>query len=270
MRIAIIGGGQMGTALLTGMLRAEIATPDAVTVCDVDELALKRHREELGVGTTTDMAQAASGADTVIVALKPQVMARALCGLAGRLTSAQTVVSIAAGVTTARLESLLSAQSGDAVHVVRAMPNTPALIGEGMSAICPGAHAESRDMERAESALSSVGRVVRVEEWQMDAVTGLSGSGPGYVYTIIEALADGGCKMGLPKQLALELAAQTVAGAALMVQQTGEHPAVLRDRVTSPGGTTIAGLHAAEALGLRDALISAVEASAHRARELGE
>lgn len=268
MKIAIIGGGQMGTALFKGMLSGGIAQPDDVTICDVDEAALKRHREGTpGIHTFVNAVDALNAfpPDLVIIALKPQIIPAALPALKGKLTANQTALSIAAGIDTAKLETFL----GEGTHVVRAMPNTPALIGMGMSAICGGSNAEAADLDRAETVLASVGKVIRVSEWQMEAVTGLSGSGPGYVYTVIEALADGGCKMGLPKPLAIELAAQTVAGAALMVQQTGEHPAVLRDKVTSPGGTTIAGLHAAEALGLRDALISAVEASANRAKELG-
>ncbi|HNZ39554.1 MAG TPA: pyrroline-5-carboxylate reductase, partial [Candidatus Latescibacteria bacterium] len=188
------------------------------------------------------------------------------------LMPTQTVLSIMAGVPTGKLERWLSGddEAAQPVHVVRAMPNTPALIGEGMAAISRGAHAKDADMNRAERILAAVGRVVRVDEKQLDAVTGLSGSGPGYVYTVIEALADGGVKVGLPKPLALELAAQTVLGAARMVLETEEHPAVLRDRVTSPGGTTIAGLHAMEAAGIRNALMQAVEAAARRSRELGE
>jgi len=267
LRIGIIGGGQMGTALAGGLVRAGVATADSIVVSDVAQAARDRLGAELGVTTTDDNGRAMDGADVAIIALKPQVIGAALPPLAARLGLGQTVLSIAAGVTTARLEELLAAAGS--VHVVRAMPNTAALIGAGMAAICPGRHATEEDMARAERILSAVGRVVRVEERQMDAVTGLSGSGPGYVYTVIEALADGGVKMGLPKPLALVLAAQTTLGAARMVLETGEHPAVLRDRVTSPGGTTIAGLHAAEAAGIRNALMAAVEAATHRSKELG-
>jgi len=268
LRIGIIGGGQMGTALVKGMLRSDVTVPDMITVADIAKPARERLAAETGVHTTEDNRRALDGAEVLIIALKPQVMEEALRPLAGHLTAAQTALSLMAGVTTAKLEALL-VSGGPAVHVVRAMPNTPALVGEGIAALCRGRHATDDDMDRAERILAAVGRVVRVEEWQMDAVTGLSGSGPGYVYTVIEALADGGVKMGLPKSLALALAAQTVLGAAKMVLETGEHPAVLRDRVTSPGGTTIAGLHAMEAHGLRNALISGVEAAAKRAKELG-
>ena len=272
LRIGIIGGGQMGTALVKGILHAGVADASEITVSDVIASARERLHAESGVRTTNDNTEAAKNADVVVIALKPQVAAEALEPVAGKLMPTQTVLSIMAGVPTGKLEHWLSGddEAAQPVHVVRAMPNTPALIGEGMAAISRGAHAKDADMNRAERILAAVGRVVRVDEKQLDAVTGLSGSGPGYVYTVIEALADGGVKVGLPKPLALELAAQTVLGAARMVLETEEHPAVLRDRVTSPGGTTIAGLHAMEAAGIRNALMQAVEAAARRSRELGE
>ncbi|HOF60079.1 MAG TPA: pyrroline-5-carboxylate reductase [Candidatus Latescibacteria bacterium] len=272
LRIGIIGGGQMGTALVKGILHAGVADASEITVSDVIASARERLHAESGVRTTNDNTEAAKNADVVVIALKPQVAAEALEPVAGKLMPTQTVLSIMAGVPTGKLERWLSGddEAAQPVHVVRAMPNTPALIGEGMAAISRGAHAKDADMNRAERILAAVGRVVRVDEKQLDAVTGLSGSGPGYVYTVIEALADGGVKVGLPKPLALELAAQTVLGAARMVLETEEHPAVLRDRVTSPGGTTIAGLHAMEAAGIRNALMQAVEAAARRSRELGE
>ena len=272
LRIGIIGGGQMGTALVKGILHAGVADASEITVSDVIASARERLHAESGVRTTNDNTEAAKNADVVVIALKPQVAAEALEPVAGKLMPTQTVLSIMAGVPTGKLERWLSGddEAANPVHVVRAMPNTPALIGEGMAAISRGAHATDADMNRAERILAAVGRVVRVDEKQLDAVIGLSGSGPGYVYTVIEALADGGVKVGLPKPLALELAAQTVLGAARMVLETEEHPAVLRDRVTSPGGTTIAGLHAMEAAGIRNALMQAVEAAARRSRELGE
>jgi pyrroline-5-carboxylate reductase len=269
MRIGIIGAGQMGRALLEGILRSKIASVGDIMVCDVVEAARQQLTDEIGVATTSETSEVVAGVDVVVIAVKPQIVPAVLPTIAGVLVQGQTVLSIAAGIATEQLESLLGGDTGAKVRVVRAMPNTPALVGEGVSAICEGAHAESVDLDRAESILGAVGYVVRLPESQMDAVTGLSGSGPGYIYTVIEALADGGCRVGLPKALALELAARTVLGTARMVIETGEHPAVLRDRVTSPGGTTIAGLHAAEGAGLRNALISAVKASADRASELG-
>jgi pyrroline-5-carboxylate reductase len=272
LRIGIIGGGQMGTALVKGILRSGVAIADAVVVSDVVPFARERLGADTGVRTTDDNVTAVNNADVVIVALKPQVASEALQAVAGSIFPHQTILSIMAGVPTSKLERWLTGTdtSSEPIHVVRAMPNTPALIGEGMAAICRGVFANDVDMNRAERILAAVGRVVRVDERQLDAVTGLSGSGPGYVYTVIEALADGGVKVGLPKQLALELAAQTVLGAARMVLETEEHPAVLRDKVTSPGGTTIAGLQALEANGVRYALMLAVEMAAKRSKELGD
>ncbi len=270
MRIGFIGGGQMARALIGGLLSG--GDKHSITVADPDADARERALG-LGAATTSDNRKAAGGAEAVVVAVKPQVVDRALTGLGDALEADATVISIAAGVTTARIEALLRGGSSPEApcepRVVRAMPNTPALVGEGIAAISQGAKADTRDLERAEKILSSVGTVVRVAETQMDAVTGVSGSGPAYVYTVIEAMADGGVKMGLPKPVALQLAAQTVLGAARMVIDRGEHPAVLRDAVLSPGGTTVAAMHALENHGLRNALISAVEAAALRAQQLG-
>lgn len=269
MKIGFIGGGQMGFALIGGLVRSGVASAKHITVCDTDTSARDRLSTAYGVATTDDARGAVDGVDAVVIALKPQVIPTVLPGIADSITVEQTVLSIAAGLSTGTLESLLGATDARPVRIVRAMPNTPALIGSGISAVCGGKHATEDDIKRAEGILGAVGEVVRVLESQMDAVTGLSGSGPGFVYLVIEALADGGVRAGLPKALALKLATQTVLGAAKMVADTGEHPAVLRDRVTSPGGTTIAGLHAAEAAGLRNALISAVYAAAKRSEELG-
>ena len=266
MKIGVIGGGQMGAALVKGFLRAGIASAVEVTVVDTDAAARARMAEETGVGTSENVSKAARGAELLVLAVKPQVMGAALPGVGPHLEPTTTVLSIAAGVTTKRIEELLGVDSSP--RVVRAMPNTPCLVGEGMSAICPGRFASAEDMDRAERALGAAGKVTRTDESKINAVTGVSGSGPAYVYTFINALADGGVKMGLPKAQALELAVQTVRGAALMVAETGEHPIVLRDRVTSPGGTTIAALHVLEEEAFAAAVISAVQAATERAEEL--
>jgi pyrroline-5-carboxylate reductase len=269
MNIGVIGAGQMGTALVKGILRASVASPGEIIVADPFADARDRIAADTGVQVTTDSSKAFSDRELVIIAVKPQVIAGVLPGLAGSLADGVTLLSIVAGVSTERIEQLVTGDSEFDAHVVRAMPNTPALVGEGMSAICPGTHATDDDMSRAETVLSAVGKVVRVSESQINAVNGVSGSGPGYIYMVIEALADGGVKMGLPKPLALELATQTVLGTAKMVIETGEHPTVLRDKVTSPGGTTIAAIHVLEEGALRATLMSAVEAAALRAEELG-
>ncbi|MEX0716428.1 MAG: pyrroline-5-carboxylate reductase, partial [Planctomycetaceae bacterium] len=205
-------------------------------------------------------------ADVIVLAVKPQHMAEALSQLAGHLHETQLVVSIAAGVPIATIAQSL----GENVRIVRVMPNTPALVGAGASAFALGGAATADDAELAERLFATVGIAVRVPEDLLDAVTGLSGSGPAYVYQAIEALSDGGVRVGLPRDVATKLAAQTVLGAARMVLDTGEHPAALKDAVTSPGGTTIAGLHALEQGGLRKCLIDAVVAATARSRELGQ
>ena len=267
MKIGVIGGGQMGTALLKGLLAGNVTTPEDAVVVDALPAARERLHDETGVNTSENIADAVSGRDLVIVAVKPQIVAEVLPALGDHLADGTTVLSIAAGVTTKKIEELIGIDFTP--HVVRTMPNTPCLVGEGMSAICPGQFADEKDMDRAEEALSAVGRVTRVDESKINAVTGVSGSGPAYVYTFINALADGGVKMGLPKAQALELAVQTVIGSAMMVRETGEHPVVLRDKVTSPGGTTIAALHVLEECSMNGTVMSAVEAATLRAEELG-
>ena len=210
--------------------------------------------------------EAAREADIVILSVKPQVIERVLVEITSVVDDRKLVISIAAGIVISRIEKALK----DGAHVVRVMPNTPALVLAGAAAIAGGKNATSNDLALAQSIFNSVGRAVIVEEKLMDAVTGLSGSGPAYVFMIIDALSDAGVKAGLPRQLALELAAQTVYGAAKMVLETKEHPGKLRDMVTSPGGTTIEGLHALEKGKLRATLINAVEAATARSRELGK
>lgn len=262
--IAVIGLGNMGTALIRGMLRAGIVAPERILGADVDQTRVARAQEEWGIRAAGDNRGAAL-ADTILLAVKPQGMRAVLEELAGSVGGSHLVVSVAAGVPTHVLEAALGE-----VPVVRVMPNTPALVGAGMSALCAGRYAGPQHLSAAEELFACVGETVVVEEKLMDAVTGLSGSGPAYVFVLIDALADGGVKMGLPKAVALKLATQTVFGAAKMVADTQEHPAVLRDRVTSPGGTTIAGLHELEAKGFRDALMCAVQAAAVRSAQLGE
>ncbi len=263
-RLAVIGSGNMAEALVRGVLRAGLFPPDAIAASDVLEERLRVFREQFGVATGTDNAAAAGKADLVLLAVKPQVMGQVLEGLAPAVDR-QLVISIAAGIPTYTIE----ARFPRPVRVVRVMPNTPALVLEGASALCAGAHATAGDLAVARALFEAVGRAVVLDETAMDAVTGLSGSGPAYIFVIIEALADAGVRVGLSRDVAQLLAAQTVLGSAAMVLETGKHPAALKDMVASPGGTTIAGLHALEAGGLRAALLDAVEAAAARSRELG-
>ena len=261
--IGVIGSGNMGGALIGGLLKIG-RDPTFITAVDVRDEVLKPLRA-LGVKTSSDLTAAVRGQDVVVVAVKPQIASDLLLSIAGKLQRNQLVVSIMAGVTTAAIEAQLPKEA----PVVRVMPQTLVSEAVAASALCKGRFATVEHLSLAASIFDDVGITVSVDESQMDAVTGLSGSGPAYVYTIIEAMADGGVRMGLSREVALKLAAQTVRGAAHMVCESGEHPAILRERVTSPGGTTIMGLHKLEEKGIRDALLSAVVAAAGRSAELG-
>ena len=264
-KLAAIGAGQMAEALIGGLLEAR-----ALEVADLwatDPMAERRElmKRRFGIKVGTDNKEAAGWADVVLLAVKPQsldgVVDELAPVLAGRL-----VISIAAGVPLKRIADRLSGNT----RLIRAMPNAPAMVRQGMSVLAIGPGASEEDRQLGQALFEAVGRVSVVEERLMQAVTGLSGSGPAYGYMIIEAMADGGVKMGLPRQVAQLLAAQTLEGAARMVLETGEHPARLKDCVASPGGTTIAGLHELEQGGLRATLIAAVEAATRRSEELGK
>ena len=264
-RLVVIGGGNMGGAIVAGMIEAGVVSSDRVTVVDVSAKVRTRLERELGVATTSEAGAAVEAHDLLLLAVKPQIWRGVVEGFSDRVGPSHLVLSIMGGVPTSAIEGAL----GQKVPVVRAMPNILAQVRAGISAVCGGQWADDAHVDLAREALEAVGDTVVVDEWQMDAVTGLSGSGPAYVYVMIDALADGGVKAGLPKAVALSLAAKTVFGAAKAVLELGEHPAALKDRVTSPGGTTIAGLHALERGGFRAALMSAVEAAARRSEELG-
>lgn len=262
-KIAFIGGGNMAEAIMRGLIREEVG----VGVC-VAEISLKR-RDELtarfpNVRVVEDAAEAAGWGEVIILAVKPQHAAGVLDQLERAITPEKLVVSIMAGIPTAKIEEALA----PGCRVIRTMPNTPALIGAGATAVCGGRKASSNDLDLARQIFALIGSAVNVDEKQMDAVTGLSGSGPAYVFTFIEALADAGVKNGLARDVAAQLAAQTVLGAARMVVETGEHPTLLKEKVTSPGGTTIAGLHALENGSFRGVVMNAVEAACLRSREL--
>ena len=262
--IGFIGAGQMATALGRGFVKAELVLAENLTASDPVSEARNCFAEETGGEMTEDNARVATS-DVVFLAVKPQQMATVAAELRGKIGTDKLVVSIAAGI---RLEALAEGFGTD-VRLVRVMPNTPCLVGHGACGFCLGRQATDKDARLVEQLLTAVGIAYRVDERLMDAVTGLSGSGPAFVYTIIEALSDGGVRMGLPRKVATALAAQTVRGAAEMVLATGEHTGALKDKVTSPGGTTIAGIEALESAGLRAALMSAVEAATQRSIELG-
>lgn len=267
MKLGVIGCGKMGTALVQGAIRAGVANAAEVIGCDPHEGSRDAFVKATAARVTMDLAELAAVSEVILLCTKPQEVKSALADLANAAgKNSKLVISIAAGVTLAALEGAVP----EHFRLIRAMPNTPALVGHGAAGFCLGSKATVEDGQTAQSLLAAVGLAVALPEKLMDAVTGLSGSGPAYVYLVIEAMADGGVRSGLPRADALRLAAQTVLGAAAMVLETGEHPAVLKDMVTSPGGTTIAGLAELETHGLRSALIEAVTAATRRSAELGK
>jgi pyrroline-5-carboxylate reductase len=263
-RWGFLGAGKMATALIRGMLRAGLAEVEGVAASDPLAQARLALAAETGIAVFEANPPVVERSDVLVLAVKPQAMSQLLTEIRPLIGPGHLVVSIAAGISI----STLSAGLGGDRRLVRVMPNTPALLGEGASAYALGPSALAEDADVVRAFLDSVGRAVQVPESMLDAVTGLSGSGPAFVYLMIEALSDGGVRMGLPREIATTLAAQTVLGAARMVLETGLHPGVLKDQVTSPGGTTIAGLHALERGGVRGALIDAVESASLRSAEL--
>ncbi|RMG85002.1 MAG: pyrroline-5-carboxylate reductase [Candidatus Dadabacteria bacterium] len=263
--LALIGVGNMGEALLRGLLAAGTLTPDRIVGAEKVETRAREVAARYGIRVETAVEAACRDAEAVILAVKPQDVDPALAAIRAAGGS-PLVISICAGIPLARLEQGLGADAA----AVRVMPNTPALVGAGASVYCANSRVTAEQAGWVEAILGAVGTVHRVEKEELlDTVTGLSGSGPAYAFAVIEALADGGVLMGLPRDLALHLAKQTVFGAAKLALESPEHPAVLRDRVTSPGGTTAAGLRELEARGLRSALIEAVRTATLRSRELG-
>lgn len=263
--LGFLGGGNMATALVKGLIVSGTTPPERIWASDVkaERLGYLEHTHKIRV--TADNHELVRTCDVLVLSVKPQVVDKVLDGIRADVRPEQLVVSVAAGVPIAAIEARLPG-----ARVVRSMPNTPATALAGATAIAAGTHATDDDMKTAEALFAAVGRVVTLDESLLDAVTGLSGSGPAYVMLIIEALADGGVKVGLHRDTALLLAAQTVYGSAKLLLETGEHPGRLKDMVTSPGGTAIAGLHTLESGALRKTLIDAVEAATNRAATLGE
>jgi pyrroline-5-carboxylate reductase len=264
--IAFLGSGNMAEALVKGLLRAGVAEPREIVCSDRNEARGPELVQRYGVHFTRSNREAVERSDLVVLSVKPQVMNKLLAEIAPALNERKLVISIAAGVPIAAIERKL----GHGVRIVRTMPNTPALVGAGATALSAGEHATDEDLRQARALFDAIGKTAVVDESLLDAVTGLSGSGPAYIFLVIEALSDAGVKVGLPRATAQELAAQTVLGSAKLLIDTGEHPGRLKDQVTSPGGTAIAGLHTLEAGGLRTTLMDAVEAATRRSRELGQ
>jgi pyrroline-5-carboxylate reductase len=266
-KICILGTGNMGQALVSGLVGSGSSKPQDIICTDIREVKLKAIEKQYGVQTSTSNLEAVSQADIIIYAVKPQIMATVLNETAEKLDMSKLIISIAAGVPMEAIESCLNKE----LRLIRVMPNIAAAVKEAATAIAAGRHASKEDVQLAMEIFDSIGKSVFIQEnYLMDAITGLSGSGPAYIFLIVEAMADAGVKVGLSRQEALFLSAQTVLGAAKMLIETQEHPGQLRDRVTSPGGTAIAGLATLEEGGLRTTLIHAVEVATHRSRELGE
>lgn len=263
--IGFVGAGNMAEAMIRGLLRGEVFKPKQIVASAPRDERRNELAHQYGIRATADNAEAARQS-IVVLSVKPQILSRVLDEIAGQIREDSLVISIAAGVPVAVIQSKL--RSG--TRVVRAMPNTPALVDAGATAIARGEHASDSDLASAKRIFDAVGITVVLDEYQLDAVTGLSGSGPAYVFLILEALSDAGVKVGLSRRTAQLLAAQTLLGSAKMLIETNEHPGMLKDMVTSPGGTAITGLHTLEHGGVRTTLMNAVEAATRRSRELGE
>jgi pyrroline-5-carboxylate reductase len=262
--IAILGAGQMGEALISGLLRAGVVAPNEIVAAARRPERADQLREAYGIEVLS-AAKAADLAQTLVIAVKPQDMGALLNEIGGSVSPDKLVISVAAGITTEFIGRRLAGE----IPVVRVMSNTPVLVDEAMSVISPGLHATEVHLRRAEQLLSPVGKVLRIPESQQDAATALSGSGPAYVYFLVEAMVDAGILLGMPRSSALEMVKQAVYGAATMLRDSGEHPVLLREAVTSPGGTTINAIRELERHGVRAAILAAIEAARDRGRELG-
>ncbi|HWP84715.1 MAG TPA: pyrroline-5-carboxylate reductase [Terriglobia bacterium] len=266
LKIAVIGAGNIGGAILGGIVKSKLADPKNIVVTDASEDRRREAAQRWKVHTMgTDNRQAVAGRDVVILAVKPHIVPAVLQEVRGALRENQIFITVAAGVPLALYESIL----GTKIPIFRAMPNIPVMVEEGATAVAGNAATRPEQRQVVEKIFGALGCVVFVEESHLDAVTALSGSGPAYIYMVIEALIDGGKKMGLPQEVATRLTEQTVLGAAKLVRETKLHPAVLRDEVVTPGGTTIAAIHELESHGLRAMLISAVETATARSKEIG-
>ena len=263
-RLAVVGAGKMGTTLIRALLDAKIVAPGDIIASARHTERLENVARELGVATTLDNREAVRGADTVLLGIKPQGAAAVLEEIGPELSPQSLLVSILASVSTSYIEARLAGK----VPVVRVMPNTPSQLGAGMSVLCGGSWARAEQLSLMRGVFERLGRTLVLDEKYFDAVTGLSGSGPAFIYIVIEALAEGGVKVGLPRAIATELAAQSCLGAAKMVLETGEHPALLKDAVTTPAGCTIDGILKLEEGGLRVTLIKTVVEATRRAGEL--
>jgi len=264
-KIGFIGSGVIAEAIIDGIVKAGLIDSSQIIVSDISQTRLDYMQEKLGVHTTLNLQEIVKSVDILFLTVKPQVIHSVIDVIASFVSPATLVVSVVAGVTTKALQERMPK-----VPIVRVMPNTPVAVGEGMTVITLGEYAREQNGELVVAIFGSVGKTIIMDESAMDAVTGLSGSGPGYAFVMIDALSDAGVWVGLSRQNAILMAAQTLLGAAKMVLETGQHPAKLRDMVTSPGGTTIAGIHVLEQRGVRVALMDAVKAATKRSQDMGK
>ena len=267
--ITFIGSGNLAEALIKGLILSSALTPERIWATDISADRLKYMADKYKVNTATDNHLAAQKSEIILLAVKPQIIVEALDQISASVDNSKLIISVAAGIDLEIIQKILSKKTNSKLRLVRAMPNTPALALSGATALSKGENASEEDMKLSFEIFEAVGKVVNVEENLMDAVTGLSGSGPAYIFLIIDALADAGVKVGLPRDIALGLSIQTVLGSAKLALESKEHIGKLKDMVTSPGGTTIAGLHSLETGGLKAILMNAVESATKRSGELG-
>ena len=268
-KIAFIGSGNMAEALISSLIDSSVFNPDAILCSDISKKRLEYIHNNYNIHTSPDNFDVAQKADIIILSVKPQIILKVLDQISETVDSSKLVISIAAGISLDIIQKAMSKEGAKTFRLIRAMPNTPALVQTGATALTKGADASENDLKAAFEIFSAIGKAVEINEDLMDAVTGLSGSGPAYIFLIIEALADAGVKVGLPKDISMTLSVQTVLGAAKLASESGDHPAKLREMVTSPGGTTIAGINSLEEGNLKAVLMNAVEAATQRGRELG-
>lgn len=268
-KLGFIGGGNMAEAMIKGLLSASFIDAKNILVAEPSPGRREHLHSEYKVKVTDDNREIPAKSDIMVLAVKPQIVKKVLEEIHDRVDSKTLVISIAAGVTIGAIDDVLRGGQDKKICIVRTMPNTPALVQESVTAIAPGSNVTKSDLKIAHRIFEAIGRTVDVDEVNMDAVTGLSGSGPAYIFLIIEALADAGVKMGLSRDVAYTLTVQTVLGSAKLARESGKHPGELKDMVTSPGGTSISGLHTLEAGGLRTTLMNAVEEATRRSMELG-
>jgi len=268
--LGFLGAGNMAEALIKGILQAGLFPPQDILAADLRAARTGELSARYGIGTARQNTEVAQRSDILIIAVKPQVIPGVLREIAAVADATKLLISIAAGVPLSALETGLNPGGDRRLRIIRVMPNTPALVQEGAAALAGSAHASEQDLQAALNIFNAVGKTFILNESLMDAVTGLSGSGPAYICSMLEALSDAGVKMGLPRDVSAQLSLQTIIGTARLIEQTGDSPAVIRERVASPGGTTIYGLHALERGQFKNTIINAVEAATERSTELGQ